>query len=175
MTPVRLFHVITYKFNSIILSDAKLQWKAHIKKKRGELQIKFWKRYWLLGRRSELSMYNRLLLYKQVLWPVWTYGIQLWGSAKKKKKKSKIDIKHQYQNKVLRCLVNAPWYACNSGIHRDLGVETVTSIIARHAISHENRLQHHVNEEASRLLNAQHLIRWLKRTKPFELVKQFDN
>jgi hypothetical protein len=90
-------------------------------------------------------------------------------------KKSNIDIIQRYQNKVLRCLVNAPWYARNSDIHRDLGVETVASIIARHAISHKNHLQHHFNEEASRLLNEQHLIRRLKRTKPFELVKQFDN
>jgi hypothetical protein len=88
---------------------------------------------------------------------------------------SNIDIIQQYQNKVLRYLVNAPWYARKSDIHRDLGAETVTSIIARHAISHENRLQHHVNEEKSRLLNVQHLIRRFKRTKPFGLVKHFDN
>jgi hypothetical protein len=82
-----------------------------------------------------------------------------------------------YQNKVLRCFVNVPWYAHNSDIHQDLGVETVASIIARYPISHENRLQHHVNEEASasRLLNVQHLIRRLKRTKPFGFAKQFDN
>jgi hypothetical protein len=72
-------------------------------------------------------------------------------------------------------LAIAPWYARNSDIHRDLGVETTASIFARHAVSHENRLQHHINEEASRLLNVQHLIRRLKQTKPFELVKQFDN
>jgi hypothetical protein len=88
----------------------------------------------------------------------------------------KKQYRHQrYQNKVLRCLINAPWYVHNSDIHRDLGVKTVASIIARHAISHENRLQHHINEETSRLLNVQHLIRRLKRIKPFELVKQFDN
>jgi hypothetical protein len=51
--------------------------------KRDELNIKFKKMYWLLGRNSELSIYNRLILlvYKQVLRPVWSYGIQLWGSA----------------------------------------------------------------------------------------------
>jgi hypothetical protein len=139
--------------------DAKLRWKAHIRKKQGELHIKFRKMYWLLGRRSELSTYNKLLIYKQVLWPVWTYGVHLWG----------------YQRKVLSCLANAPWYARNSDMYRDLGVKTVASIIVRHAISHENRLQHHVNEDSSRLLNVQHLIRRLKWTKPFELVKQFDN
>jgi hypothetical protein len=150
--------------------DAKLRWKAHIKKKHEELQIKFRKMYWLLGRRSELSMHNKVLLYKQVLRPVWTYGVRLWGCAKK----TSIDIIQRYQNKVLRCLVNAPWYARNNDIHRDLGVETVASVIARHAISHESHLQHYVTEEASRLLNVQHLIRRLRRTKPFELVKQFD-
>jgi hypothetical protein len=103
--------------------------------------------------------------------------MDIWCPTMEICKKSNIDITQWYQNKVLRWLVNAPWYARNSDIHRDLGVETVTSIIATHAISHENRLQHHVNEEASasRLLNVQHLIRRLKRTKPFELVKQFDN
>jgi hypothetical protein len=89
-------------------------------------------------------------------------------------KNANIDIIQRYQNKVLRCSVNAPWYARNSDIHQDLGVETVASVIARHAISHGNRLQHPVNEEASRLLYVQHLMRRLKRTKPFELVKQFD-
>jgi hypothetical protein len=151
--------------------DAKIRWKAHIKKKQEELQIKFREMYWQLGRRCELSMYNKLPLYKQVLRPVWTSGVQLWGYEKK----GNINIILRYQKKVLWCLVNAPRYARNSDIHRDLGVETVASIIARHAISHENRLQHHVKEEASRLLNVQHLIWRLKPNKPFELVKQFDN
>jgi hypothetical protein len=91
------------------------------------------------------------------------------------KRKGSIDITQRYQNKVLRCLGNAPWYSRNSDIHRDLGVETVASVIARHAISHGNRLQYPVNEEASRLLSVQHLMRRLKQTKLFELVKQFDN
>jgi hypothetical protein len=113
----------TAKYHGMTLG-AKPHWKAHIKKKQGELQIKFRKMHWQLGRRSELSMYNKLLLYKQTLRPVWTYGVQLWECAKKRN----LDIIQLYQNKVLRYLVNAPWYALNSDIHRDLGVETVTSI-----------------------------------------------
>jgi hypothetical protein len=34
---------------------------------------------WLLGRRSTLSTESKLLLYKVVFKPVWTYGIRLWG------------------------------------------------------------------------------------------------
>jgi hypothetical protein len=45
--------------------DAKLRWKAHTTKKRDELNIKFRKMYWLLGRNSELSVRNKLTLCKQ--------------------------------------------------------------------------------------------------------------
>jgi hypothetical protein len=129
--------------------------------------MKFRNIYWQLGPRSELEIYNKLLLYIQALRSVWTYVVQLWGCEEK----SNIEILQRYLSKVLRCLVNAPWYTRNSDIYRELGVETIASIIARHATSYENRLQHHVNEEAS---NVKNLIRRLNRTKLFELVKQFD-
>jgi hypothetical protein len=83
--------------------DAKLQWKEHIKKKRDELNIKFMKMYWLLGRNSELSVHNKLTLYKQVIRAVWSYDIQLWGCASD----SNIQVIQRYQNKVLKCIVNA--------------------------------------------------------------------
>jgi hypothetical protein len=147
--------------------DAKLRWKEHIKKKRDELNIKFRKMYWLLGRKSELSMHNKLTLYKQIIRPVCSYGIQLWGCASD----SNIQVSQRYQNKVLKCIANAPWYVRNGDIHRDLGNETVADIITKFANSHEKRLQNHINIEASRLLNVNNLTRRLKRKKPFELVK----
>jgi hypothetical protein len=61
--------------------DAKLRWKVHVKTKREELRIKYRPMYWLLGRRSALSLRNKLVLYTQMLKPIWTYGIQLWGCA----------------------------------------------------------------------------------------------
>jgi len=50
--------------------DAKLRWKAHVKKKREELGLKYKKMYWLMGRRSALSIHSKLMLYKQILKPV---------------------------------------------------------------------------------------------------------
>jgi hypothetical protein len=41
----------------------------------------FTKMYWLLGRKSELSTNSKLLNYKIILKPIWTYGIQLWGTT----------------------------------------------------------------------------------------------
>jgi chorismate-pyruvate lyase len=51
--------------------DAKLRWKAHAKKEREELGLKYNKIYWLMGRRSALSIHNKPMLYKQILKPVW--------------------------------------------------------------------------------------------------------
>jgi uncharacterized protein YeeX (DUF496 family) len=122
--------------------------------------------YWLLGRNSELSVHNKLTLYKQVICRVWSYGIQLWGSASE----SNIQVIQRYQNKILKCIVNAPWYVQNSDLNRDLGIETVTDIIAKFAKSHEKRLQDHINIKVSRFLNMNNITKRLKWKKPFELV-----
>jgi hypothetical protein len=132
------------------------------------INIKFRKMYWLRGRNSELSVHNKLTLYKQVICPVWSYGIQLWGCASE----SNIQVIQRYRNKELKCIVNAPWYVRNSDLHRHLGIETVTDIIAKFAKSHGKRLQDHINMEASRLLNVNNITRRLKRKKPFELVRR---
>jgi hypothetical protein len=84
--------------------DAKLQWKEHIKKKRDELNTKFRKMYWLLLRNSEVSIHNKLILYKKVMCPVWSYGNQLWGCASE----SDIEVVQRFKNKVLNSIVNAP-------------------------------------------------------------------
>jgi hypothetical protein len=105
--------------------------------------------------------------YTLVLRPVWSYGIQLWGCASD----SNIQMIQRFQNKVLKCIVQAPWYVRNSD-HRDLGIETVTDIITRVASSHKMKLQKHINSEVSRLLKVQNIPRRLKRKKPFVLVKQ---
>jgi hypothetical protein len=59
--------------------DRRLTWHKHIFTKRKQLGITLTKMYWLLGRKSKLSTSNKLLIYKAILKPVWTYGIQLWG------------------------------------------------------------------------------------------------
>ena len=123
--------------------------------------------YWLLGRNSRLSIQNKLLIYKQILKPVWTYGIQLWGCTAR----TNMEIIQRFQNMVLRNIVNAPWYCRNSDIHRDLGIELVEETISKFAASHQHRLQQHKNVEAAKLLETSNLTRRLKRIKPSDLVK----
>jgi hypothetical protein len=146
--------------------DARLRWKEHIKKKKAELNFKFRKMYWLLGRHSELSIQNKLLLYQQVLKPIWTYGIQLWGCTKK----SNIKMIQIFQNKVLRSIVNAPWYIRNDDLHRDLNIETVYEEIKKRAVAHGQRIAQHVNVEVRCMLDTIGAGRRLQRKKPTDLM-----
>jgi len=58
-------------------------------------------------------------MYKTFLKPMWTYGLQLWESAKKSNL-NKIQI---FQNITLRKLTNAPFYVSNLTLHQDLGIQ----------------------------------------------------
>lgn len=136
------------------------------KEKKEELNIKFRKYKWLIGRHSKLSLHNKTLIYNQIIKPTWLYGIQLWGCTKN----STLKIIQTYQNKVLREMVNAPWYIRNADIHRDLGIQTVKEEIKRFAKKHVERLHLHENAEILQLLENQDTFRRLKRTKPLELV-----
>jgi hypothetical protein len=51
---------------------------------------------WLIGRISQLSLENKLFIYKDILKPIWTYGIALWGCAKP----SNIKILQTYNPKL---------------------------------------------------------------------------
>ena len=143
--------------------DAKMRWKAHVKKKTRKFGLEYNKMYWLMGRRSALSLHNKLMLYKQILKPVWAYGIELWGCTKQ----GNTDIIQRFQNKVLRDIVDAPWYIRNTDHHRDFQVAMVTNEIGKFAKKHEERLLHHVNVEAIQLPDNSELVRRLKRKKNF--------
>jgi uncharacterized protein YeeX (DUF496 family) len=142
--------------------NVRLTWKAHLKKKKDELEIRRTP-LWLIGRRSQMTIDNKLLIYKQILRPEWRNGAQLWRFSKLS------NIIQRFQNKVLRGIVDAPWYVRNSDLHRDLNIESVIDIIKKMEQNHESRLHNHPNTEAIQLLNYREATRRLNRTKPLEL------
>jgi hypothetical protein len=97
--------------------------------------------YWLLGHKSKLSN-NKLLIYKVILKPIWTYGIQLWCTTSN----SNIEILERFQSKVLRLIVDAPWYASNSVIRKDFQIPTVKEEFSRFSFHYAVRLRAHTNE-----------------------------
>jgi hypothetical protein len=80
--------------------------------------------YWLLGSKSHLSVDNKLLLYKSIIAPIWTYGIELWGCACKS---NNAGIQ-RCQSKILRATVDVSRYVTNYMIHKDLGIATVQEV-----------------------------------------------
>jgi len=76
---------------------------------------------------------------------------------------SNVKIIQTFQNKVLRNIIDAPWYINNINIHKDLKVESVYNEIKKFASSHEKRLHHHVNVEAIQLLDTTDIVRRLQK------------
>ena len=124
--------------------------------------------YWIVGRKSELPIEDKLLIYKTVLKSIWTYALPLWGKASN----SNIEILQGYQNKVLRATVNAPWCITNKVLHVDLRVPTVREEITKFSVKYRDKTTTHPNELASTLLEEEEPRR-LKRFKPTDLTTRF--
>jgi hypothetical protein len=104
--------------------------------------------YWILGRRSKLSIENKLLIFKTILKPIWTYGIPLWGTASN----SNIEILQRHQNKFFRTTVNSPWYIPNKFLHTDLKALTVREEMTKFSIKYRDKITTQPNELVSTLL-----------------------
>jgi len=124
--------------------------------------------YWIIGRKSKLSLENKLLIYKTILKPIWTYGIPLWGTASN----SNIEILQRFQNKVLRSIINAPWYVPNTILHTDLQIPTVKEEITNFSTKYRQKLITHPNKLIPAQLEEEGPRR-LKRSKPTELTTRF--
>jgi hypothetical protein len=90
-----------------------------------------------MGRKSQLSIENKVLIYKSIIKPIWSYGTDLWGCANK----SNVVIMKRSQSKILRAIANSPWYVTNHTLHPDLKVPYVRDVIHERIgeTSHETR------------------------------------
>lgn len=145
--------------------DRHLTWKEHIKIKRTELNIRLGKLHWLIGRQSTLTLQNKLLVYSTMLKPLWTYGLELWGTASS----SNLEILQRFQNKTLRIMVNAPWFVRNEEVHEHAQIPFVKEVIRSSSTRYKDRLSRHVNILASDLLNNAAPTRRLKRQHALDL------
>ena len=144
--------------------DAKITWREHIIKKRKQIDFKFKQLYWLLGRKSPLSLENKVLVYKVAIKHIWTYGIELWDCASK----SSIAILQRCQSKILRSVVDAPWYVSNSTLHNDLVIPFINAVLHERSSKHHDRLEVHPNAFLQPLLQLYNTRR-LRRQLPIDL------
>jgi len=72
----------------------------------------------LLNTKSDLSIKNRVLLYKQLIRPLMDYACPTWRSAAR----SHVRRLEVLQSKCLRLATGATWYVSNKQKQEDLGV-----------------------------------------------------
>lgn len=146
--------------------DRWLTWKNHIFTKRKQLGLQLRKLYWMFNRKSQLSIENKLLLYKVVLKPIWTYGVQLWGTASH----SNIEIIQRFQSKMLRIITDAPWFVLNETLHHDLKIPTVKEVIKICTRNYSERITSHPNILACQLKSNEPTPRRLKKKIPWDQI-----
>jgi hypothetical protein len=135
--------------------DGKLNWREHIAEKRKQIDLKYKHLYWLLGRRSPLSVENKV-----VIKPIWTYGTELWGCASN----SSVAILQRCQSKMLRFMTDAPCYVPNFTLHNDLGIPYIKDVIQETSSRYHNRIEVHPNPLLEKQINGK-----LKRRLPIDL------
>jgi hypothetical protein len=118
-------------------------------------------------RKSQLSLENKITIYKAIIKPIWTYGIELWGCSKA----SNTKIIQTFQSKTLRKLANAPWYISNVTLHKDLRIPYVAEVIRTYAKNHKNRTTQNNNQLIRDLFNQPEIGRRLKRLWPEDLIR----
>jgi len=90
----------------------------------------------LLNRKSDLSVRNGVLLYKQLIRPMMDYACPAWRSASR----SHVRRLQVLQSKCLRLATGAPWYVSNRQLHEDLGVPLFADHIRALTASFDSKL-----------------------------------
>ncbi|GFV21511.1 putative RNA-directed DNA polymerase from transposon X-element [Trichonephila clavipes] len=110
-----------------------------------EIKKKFWSKHFslieLLGKKSKLSLKNRIFIFKTYLRPILTYGCAIWGAAGN----NHLEDLQRLQNKVLRIIARAPRFIPRSVLHEELRVEPIHTLIANLSSNFHSSIPYHNN------------------------------
>ena len=155
---------LALRANTIVRIACKTNQATHLN---GGLNLRVNKYYWLIGQTSQLSVQNKLLLYKTILKPIWTDGIQLWGCSKP----SNTKILQAFQTKTVRLITNAPRYVNNQTLHTDISIQYINEVITTAARKSRDRNSNHHNPLTANLYNRPPGNRRLRRHWPEDLTE----
>jgi len=127
--------------------DRRLTWSHHIKIKKLALNARLRFLKTLISNNKHTSLNVKLLIYKSLIKPMWTYGLQLWGNAKK----TNINQIQTLQNKILRKITNSEPYISNLTLHTDLKIKTVHEEAVTYYKRFHSKLPSHTNPLISNL------------------------
>lgn len=107
--------------------DKRLTWGFHINRKINEAHTRLTKLYPIINKKSPLKIECGKIIYTSIIRPILTYGSSVWSNASD----SQINKIQTFQNKVLRIILNAPWFIRNSLIHRELQIPHIKEYIRK--------------------------------------------
>jgi hypothetical protein len=140
-------------------------WHKHIFTERKRLGTILTKLSWLLGRKSKLDLNNKLLIYTVAIKPIWTYGIQLWGTAST----SDIEIMERFQSKSDNwCTMVCPKCLIRNHLQAPAIKEEITRLSSKYSAG----LNTHPNHLATQLSNPP-AFRRLRKLLPSDLPYRF--
>lgn len=105
--------------------DRRLTWREYIITKRNELNIKLRNLYWLMRRELSLPLHNKTLAYKMILKLIWTYSLELWGTAAT----NNMEVIQHFQT--------------NDKIHKYLEINIIRTEYQKLGANYERRLHNH--------------------------------
>ncbi|GFW90426.1 RNA-directed DNA polymerase from mobile element jockey [Trichonephila clavipes] len=132
-----------------IIFDKNLTWRTHIQHTRNKFRKIMFKLYPLIGRNSELSRDNKVLLFTAVMRPILAYGCPVWGYAAK----TNINILDTLQNSTIRMIVGARRYMRNDDIRNAIKINSFKSYIQKIAKNFFNSLKFTNNENMINMPN----------------------
>lgn len=122
-----------------LIPDKCLTWGPHLKaaRKKFNSRLHLFRPIFKLN----LSLNNKIIIYKAMLRPIWAYGIQIWGCAKPSQTKTI----QSFQSITFQLLTSAPWYFSNNSLHSNLKIESVTTVTSKHYKKFHSKLATHAN------------------------------
>jgi hypothetical protein len=140
LRPVTLFGepiqwIETTRYLGVTL-DKQFTWSPHIDQVRKKAAQRMGLLDPLLNSKSNLSVRNRVLLYKQLILPMMDYACPAWRSAAR----THVRRLQVLQSKYLRLATCAPWFVNNRQMHEDLGVPLFADHIVALTVSFNSKV-----------------------------------
>lgn len=106
--------------------DKKLTFAKHIAytKLKTLKYIKFLSPF--INRKSKLNFKNKLLLYKNVFHPIILFASPVWGNCAQ----SHLNKLQTTQNKILKLVLNKPFYYKTTTLHNDTNIKLLQNTIS---------------------------------------------
>lgn len=130
--------------------DRKLILNHHVSYLCGRLLATGEKFKWLLSKKSLLSKECKAIIYKQLMAPIWSYGLPVWGALVSDTQFNRIQTA---QNKILRKIFNAPWFVRNQTLRDRYNISSAEDMFNQMSSKFAASLCDHPNVEARKLIH----------------------